>query len=395
MRTRAASRDGRRKVAVLRERALALTLALLAACSAADQPAPTASAPAPAAVVADVETGMLDGAEFRIDVPRAPLQGLVVWFHGYAITPVRLPAGEALAPQLQQFVARGYAVAQSAYSATGWAVEQGAADGERLRRHFSERHGVPRQTIAAGMSMGGTLTVLALETHPGAYAGGLSLCGAIERSDRLLHRDFLLLTAVEHYFPDLLGPLLEVPAGYLPTPAAEQRIAAALRAKPEAAAALLRLWGVGDAHTLGDIIAFNYYEIGELQRRAHGNPFANADYIYTGTGDDRALNDGVHRYRADPAAAAYVARWYSPSGNLERPLLALHDTGDPLVPASGASDYALATQRAGRADRFVQQYVNRDGHCVFTPQEVGRAFDELVAWMQDGKRPAPGALPPR
>jgi hypothetical protein len=343
---------------------------------------------------AAVETGLLGGAAFRIDVPASWNRGLIVYFHGYAITPVELPAREPVAPQLQQFLDRGYAVAQSSYSAIGWAVEQAAADSERLRLHFIDKHGKPRETFAVGMSMGGTLTVMALETKADTYAGGLSLCGAIERSDRLLQRDFALLAAFDYYFPNLLGPLVPASPGYLPTAAVETQIAAALRAKPDAAESLLRIWGVGNVQTLGDVVAFNYFEIGELQRRAGGNPFNNADFIYTGNKDAFALNAGVKRYRADAGAAAYLARWYTPGGDLLRPLLALHDSGDPLVLASAAFDYALAVQRQGHADNFVQQFVNKEGHCVFTPQEIGRAFDELLAWAHDNKRPASGSLPP-
>jgi pimeloyl-ACP methyl ester carboxylesterase len=124
-----------------------------------------------------------------------------------------------------------------------------------------------------------------------------------------------------------------------------------------------------------------------------GNPFGNADLIYTNSGDDFALNAGVARHRADAAAAERMARFYAPTGKLTRPLLALHDTGDPLVPASSAFEYALAAQRAGHGDNFVQQFVNREGHCVFTPEEIDRAFGELVEWVHDGRRPKSGPLP--
>ena len=367
---------------------LIILLGLGSGCSAAN---PDATA---AANGANVETGTLAGAAYRIDMPADWNRGLVVFFHGYAITPVQLPAREPIAPQLRQLLDRGYAVAQSAYSATGWAVEQASADSERLRQHFIDKHGKPRETFATGMSMGGTLAVMALETAADTYAGGLSLCGAIERSDRLLQRDFALVAAFDYYFPNLLGPLVPASTNFLPTAAIEAQVATALRANPAAAESLLRVWGVGDVKTLGDVVVFNYYEIGELQRRTRGNPFNNADFIYTGSKDAFALNAGVKRYAADAGAAAYVARWYTPSGNLPRPLLALHDTGDPLVLASAAFDYALAVQRQGRADNFVQQFVNKEGHCVFTPEEIGRAFDELVSWVHDNKRPASGVLPP-
>lgn len=156
--------------------------------------------------------------------------------------------------------------------------------------------------------------------------------------------------------------------------------------------AMLRWYGAADAQNIVGVIVFSAYEVKELQQRTHGNPFGNADLIYVGSGDDFALNDGVRRYRADPKAANYLARWYTPTGNLTRPLLELHDTGDPLVPAGTGFEYALATQRLGHGDNFVQQYVNREGHCVFTPEQIGRAFDELVDWTKSGKPPKSGKL---
>jgi hypothetical protein len=39
------------------------------------------------------------------------------------------------------------------------------------------------------------------------------------------------------------------------------------------------------------------------------------------------------------------------------------------------------------------QYVLAAGHCVFTPTQVGAAFDELTRWIDHGTRPVPGALP--
>ncbi|HJU26491.1 MAG TPA: hypothetical protein VJ722_07450, partial [Rhodanobacteraceae bacterium] len=56
-------------------------------------------------------------------------------------------------------------------------------------------------------------------------------------------------------------------------------------------------------------------------------------------------------------------------------------------------DYALLVQRAGDSGHFVQQYVNREGHCVFAPRQVDTAFGELVDWVDHGRRPTPGKLP--
>lgn len=343
---------------------------------------------------ATTEIGTLAGAGYRIDIPVHWNRGLVVYFHGYAVEPVTFREGEAVSPILAPILAGGFALIQSAYSQTGWAVEQGSADSERLRRRFVARHGAPRQTFAMGLSMGGTLAVMAIESAPAAYDGALALCGVLEPTDRMMQRDFALRAAFDYYFPDVLGRLVPVADDFRLDGKVVARIAAAMRANPQATASLRGVYGVGDLDSLPGVIAFISYDVKEMQRRARGNPFGNADLVYTGSGDDYALNDGVTRYRADPRAAAYLSRWYTPSGKLLKPMLALHDTGDPLVVASSAFEYALLVQRAGHAEHFVQQYVNAAGHCNFAQAQVGRAFDQLLDWSRHGKRPVSGRLPP-
>jgi pimeloyl-ACP methyl ester carboxylesterase len=336
---------------------------------------------------------MLQGASYRMDVPARWNHKLVVYFHGYTDRPVVFGKGDALSPMFDPLLERGYAVIQSGYSQGGWAVQQAFADTDRLRDHFVAEHGAPTQSIVMGMSMGGTLTALTIETRPQVYAGALSMCGAIEPSDRLMARDFALRAAFDYYFPGLLGELVPVPADYRGDDRTTAKIAAALGSNPKAREALLRWYGAADENNLAPVIASIGDEMRELQQRAHGNPVGNVNLVYTGSGDDAALNDGVHRYRADPKAAGYLARWYTPTGKLLKPMLELHDTGDPLVPASSTYEYALAAQRAGHGDNFVQQYVAHEGHCVFTPQQVGIAFGELVDWIGHGRRPQPGRLP--
>ena len=350
-----------------------------------------AGPPARAAAVTDI--GTLQGASYRIDIPAHWNRKLVVFFHGYSGTPYRFAKKDPVSPMFDPLLAHGYAVLQSGYSEGGWTIEQAALDTERLRGYFVGHYGTPRQNLAMGMSMGGTLTAMTIERHPERYAGALSLCGAIEPSDRLMDRDFALRAAFDHYFPGLLGALVPVPADYRGDAGTTARIAAALRSDPKAMQALLRWYGAADENNLAPVIASIGDEVRELQQRAHGNPLGNADLVYVGSGDDYALNDGVRRYRADPHAAQYLARWYTPTGKLLRPMLELHDVRDPLVPASSVFEYALAAQRAGYAENFVQQYMDHEGHCVFTPQQVGRAFDELTGWVDAGRRPQPGRLP--
>ena len=339
-----------------------------------------------------VETGTLGGAPYRMDIPAGWNRKLIVFYHGYADAPVTFSARGRVSPMFDSMLGEGYAVIQSGYSAGGWAVEQGYADAEKLRQKFVADYGAPKRTYAVGMSMGGTLAVMTIEQRPQIYAGALSLCGALEPSNGLMQRDFALRAAFDYYFPRLLGRLVPVPAGYRSDNATQRKIAAVLKSNHYAERALLRWYQAADPNNLVPVILFVGDEVREMQQRTHGNPFDNSDLIYVGSGDDFRLNDGVKRYRADPAAAAYLAKWYTPTGILMRPLLALHDSGDPLVPANSANEYALQAQRTGHGDRFVQLYVNREGHCVFTPKEIGRAFDELVNWSENGKRPRAGRL---
>ncbi len=176
----------------------------------------------------------------------------------------------------------GYAVIQSGYSAAGWAVEQAYADTEKLRRAFVARHGAPAHSYVMGMSMGGTLTAMTIEQRAEIYNGALSLCGAIEPSNRLMQRDFALRAAFDYYFPGMLG-----------RPGAGSRRICGVRAgrsqhrcrpgvQAHAQEALLRWYGAADKNSLVAVINFAGYEIRELQLRAHGNPFGNADLVYVG-----------------------------------------------------------------------------------------------------------------
>ena len=335
------------------------------------------------------EFGTLDGASYRIDRPERWNRELVVYFHGYSIGDVRFHAERPLQEPLRGLVGRGYAVVQSGYSRAGWAVEQAVADSDALRRLFARKHGKPKRTLAMGASMGGLLTVHAIETQPKVYAGGLALCGALGAGDDLAQHAFDVRAAFDAYFPDLLGPLVPVPADYMPDARTTERIDAALRSNPTATAALRSMQPGSTADNLPGVIAFLGYIVKELQQRTGGNPFDNRNTAHVGTGDDDSLNRRVRRYTADAAALPYLARWYTPSGRLERPVLALHTSADPLVPIIWPNDYAQRTRTAGRSDRFVQQWVEREGHCTMSPAEILGAFDDLVGWL-DGQRPAPG-----
>ena len=343
------------------------------------------------------EVGVLNGAEYRIDIPSEWNESLVVYYHGYAEHGASFHIAEHLHPDLESLTERHYAVVQSAYSESGWAVQQAYPETEMLRHYFDHKYGHPKETYAVGGSMGGALVMITMELNPKPYVGGLDLCGAVGPTFVSFDRRFAMRAAFDFYFPGVMGPLVPVPADFDDTTAVHERIANALKANPASALLLRSLMGLHtDANVARDISYFTFV-IADIQRRAGGNPFDNRNWIYAGTNPlltatDISLNESVKRYPGDKKAREYLIHHYTPTGRLGRPMLAVHTVYDPLIPVSLLALYNEMVESAGASDRFVQQYVPHDGHCSITPDEIGRAFDELVTWTHGGTRPSPGLL---
>ena len=343
------------------------------------------------------EVGDLNGAAYRIDVPQNWNGSLVVYYHGYAEHGATFHVAEHLHPDLETLTDRHFAIAQSAYSEAGWALQQAYPETEALRHYFDHKYGHPKETYVVGGSMGGALVMITLELNPKPYVGGLDLCGAVGPTFVSFDRRFAMRAAFDSYFPGIMGPLVPVPADFDDTVAVREKITNALKANPSDAALIRSLMGLHtDANVARDISYFTFV-IADMQHRAGGNPFDNRNWIYSGTSPtasspDVELNEAVKRYGADRKARDYLVRHYTPTGRLGRPMLAVHTVYDPLIPPALLTLYNEMVEGAGAGDRLVQQYVPRDGHCSITPEEIGHAFDELVAWTHGGARPAPGLL---
>lgn len=352
------------------------------------------SAPSTPAVPVQTETGAINGASYRIDIPKNWNHGLVLYFHGYE--PTRLTFDPKYPPGrvLQEILNRGYAVARSGYAVGGWALPQAASETEALRRHFRRKYGAPREIFLMGHSMGGLLTLMSLERDPRDYSGALALCGVLAPADLMMQRAFANRVAFDAFFPGVLPDVEHIPATFMmndiPTITTVQK---ALDANPKPAAMVRQLANIHTDRGLADVLVFNTFVIEDLRLKSGGNPFDNRNLIYTGTDNDALLNQRVHRYAADPNAYRFLADWYSPTGNLHRKLLEVHTIYDPLVPASTTAWYNELVNRLGHGDLFVQQYVDRDGHCNITAGQTGLAFDELLDWVHNNHRPTPGLLP--
>ena len=353
------------------------------------------------------EVGTLSAVPYRIDIPANWNHGLVVYFHGYAEGPFTYRVYGPLNDQTQPLFDRGYAIIQSGFSTPGWALAEAYPETEQLRLYFMKRYAQPAtgkaaaktmETIAAGGSMGGALVVAALELNPKPYSGGLNLCGSIGPTDLAFQRRFAWRAAFDFYFPGLLPTLVPTPPDYQESRSLRFRVAEALKNNQAAASSLRALTSLHSDREVAEAMVYFTYVIADMQHRAGGNPFDNRNFLYTGTSptssaSDNALNDGVHRYAADPHAREYLLHHYTPTGRLTHPMLSLHTTYDPRIPGNTLTIYAEQVAIAGFSDNLVQQYVHRDGHCTFTSEEVGHTFDELIQWIHTGHHPVAGLLP--
>ncbi len=127
--------------------------------------------------------GVIDGAEFLVEVPGNWNGTLVLYTHGYYLE--AWPPEEvmlATAPGTEEWLlANGYALAASNFANPfGFAVEDGLRDQVALLNWFSEHVGEPRRVLSSGMSQGGGIAILLAERHPRLFDGLLATCSEFD-----------------------------------------------------------------------------------------------------------------------------------------------------------------------------------------------------------------------
>jgi pimeloyl-ACP methyl ester carboxylesterase len=339
-----------------------------------------------------VETGLLENAPYRIDMPEKWNGVLLVYYHGYSETPVTFDKAKPDAMG-SGFAAAGYEVIQSGYSVTGFAVEHAVPETEALREYAIRKNGKPKESYVLGHSMGGQLTMLTIEQYPSRYDGALPLCGLIEPTNWLVGNGGALRAAFDFYYPGILPGPINIPASEPLDEALVKKVLAALPNNPKGLQELMALTRLKTHDDLADGLVFSTFIERDFEQKLGQSILDNHNFIYAGGPDDNALNDGVKRYTATDAALSYLKTWYTPTGILLKPTLAVHTTYDPIIPADTVRLYAEQVQRAGSSANFVQQYVKHDGHCHITGPETATALEELIQWKREGKRPVSGAVP--
>ena len=121
---------------------------------------------------------------------------------------------------------------------------------------------------------------------------------------------FDMLVTFEALFPGTIG------SPYEPRPETAAKVSAAIAAHPDVAERYARHFARPVAQ-LPQVLQFFQLIAGELKQRARGEPFDNRNRIYSGFGDDAAVNRAARRYSADPSARDYVREYATPTGLLK------------------------------------------------------------------------------
>jgi pimeloyl-ACP methyl ester carboxylesterase len=380
---------------------------------------------------------LADGATWTAQVPDDWNGILILVSHGFG-PPAIPPVGHLPPPTQNALLERGYAIAGSSYDPNGswWALKSAARDQFETIDEFEAAVGEePERVLALGTSMGGLVSALMAERGAGIIDGALSTCGivggAIHLNNYQLDAEYaiakLLMPAPGPKLVDFANPgegaasgaaLTAAVEGAQTTPQGRARLAfvfALLNVVPvapgvpepapndPAAVEAAQYASAVQSFPVLDFVQFGRYWI-ELSAGGNGSWTRGEDFaellnhspyhdvvrkLYRAAGldlraDVEALNSGA-TIGADPDAIASLEQTSVPTGELDVPHLTLHTTADPLVPVQHESVYADVVRRAGASSMLRQAYVDRWGHCTFTPAELVASVEALRHRVETGR----------
>jgi pimeloyl-ACP methyl ester carboxylesterase len=371
---------------------------------------------------------------FKIEVPSTWNGTLALYSHGYSFGPS--PATDVGDPSTGAWLlSNGYALAGSSYSRSGWALEQAFQDQIAVLDVFTAKFRKPTRTIAWGHSLGGMITAGLIQLFPNRFTAALPMCGVVAGGPGVWNQGldsefaFQVLQAPGAFKlvnfanqADAAGEFGKANAALVAaqaTPAGRARIAlsAALAdvpgwfdpASPEPAATDYAAQEANQfAWDQNPDFLFGFFGRQELEARAGGNVSWNigVDYneqlarstdraqvvaLYKAAGLDLekeldTLNNAP-RIAANPKAVGYLTKFITYNGDIDKPVLTMHTTGDGLVEVTDEQAYASVVASAGDSSLLRQVFVHRAGHCTFTPAETISAFQTLVQRLDKGHWP--------
>lgn len=363
--------------------------------------------------------GDLNGAGYRVEVPKNWNGMLVMYAHGYNGTGSSLFVIDP--PIRAHLIQNGYAWAASSYSKNYYDVRAGIEDTNALALAFQRiaaQNGrtltIPSKTYIVGTSMGGHVAAAAVdaETLENAnnkvrYDGATPMCGVLGDSELYDYfgasqiaaqqltgmpasswpaanwatvgpkvRDALFTT-----FPSVTTPLgnqykeiiKQLTGGERPM--FNEGFAGSLNTT---------VWGTfGRDGTILGILNRNGYDTTTFQYQFDNDPALSPT--------EQAFNQAAYRLRAEPDANRLRRdglRWFpKTNARINVPVVTIHTLGDVYVPFSMEQIYKRRAMAQGTDQWLVQRAIRGIAHCDFTLDEQSAAFDAMTRWEQKGVKP--------
>ena len=314
---------------------------------------------------------------------------LIVYAHGYVYPQedLSLPL-EEIGPDnlgvISLLVESGFGFATTSYSEKGYAVQQAEGDLIALVEYFEDLVEAPElldKVLLVGASEGGLITTMMLERHPDLFDGGLAMCGPIGGMPYQLNYigDFKVI--FDYFFPRVF----DFGMGDVPPEACdawEEYVDAIWRKIQSHPLKTLRLFDITDAafdlfdatsfaDTAETVLKYSICGTNDLKDKAGGMPYDNQRTWYDGS---LWLNLFVERVAGVSAAQQYVADYYQTTGDLQVPLVTLHNISDPAVPYRHEKIYKQLVAQKEKSENLTVWPVLGYGHCNFKPWQVLGAF---------------------
>jgi len=333
-------------------------------------------------------------------------------------------------------LSQGYALAGTAYSQGGWAVEQGLAEVPKLAKFIRSLCGFgcwPKRTIFFGVSMGGLIALKNAETQNWwnwFLDGTISACGVAAGATRTTDLSLLFNLGYDAGFFNFTGgwnpawgtvqapkPGIVFNTEVLPTLTSQlsdisnfgkfefQRLVSFLSAEDYYP-------GLPNHDiTLFTDFFFSTQALAEIMLRAGGKVTDNVGKHYSLSAADKTylatlgvdadtlleyMNTQTN-FAADPTARAYLNKFTDLTGKIKTPVLTMHTRNDGLVPPQSETVYKDAVAAQGCLSRLYQVYTSSSGHCNFSQQQVVTAINVMSDWLKGrckgGTKPSPEDFP--
>jgi hypothetical protein len=352
-----------------------------------------------------VDGALSSNAPYQVCVNRALWNGdLVVFLPAYsnpAASP-QTPSGDVDGISVAAIITGiGYAWATTGFRETGLVVPDTWIAGDLLslvqiaKTFLSNRVG---RIYLTGGSQGGLITTLGVERYPrlsspvdwqpadrsGATASSCGTSAISGRSSTTTSEPVITTPdwPVWTQAPPTNG---RVKPGFW-NAATRAAVSKAIQAHPDRTTNLLNVTrapidpanpGATRVETAYAILRYSFKGTNDAIAKLLGFPFGDVGRIYSRSSDDATLNSRIRRFTFTASDAALQK--LETSGRLSRPLVTMHTTGDPVVPASQQALYRKKTSRSFASWlRHSPSTVSRYGHCSFTAEEVLGAFALLV-----------------